>query len=631
VTRLATAASVVLIAGTACSAAPPPAQTPPVPPRREVAEVVVPPPVASVEPEEALPTREEALGRGHELAEAWGQGPRYDEARRQAWLGEQHLDETTVRRLLGAVAKPCLSARDREAEPCKEIAEGSSEAGKITQALMEMLGAIADPAQASSPSMRILVRLDARGLWYAAGQIEELLERRLIASPGPCAPPTAADLEEARRSLSDFAIITGASGARWPSPAELDELAYFYATVASAGPEVGTAVESWASKPLPEGHPDLVARAALRDDLRDALLDGDVDRHAQKAEAYLRTLGYPGPLRLAEENDERWGGAGASYVLREWARSLEILGRYEVAEAPYRRASPGGGMCGTSTASYRDEQIEGAIRTAERRRGCRAVAAERLFAVGRIGPYGTERLAAAGFDVARLYAGALHTLGRDDAAETTRLLQALPSRATEAVARAARLGPEAWATRVRAVAGYADVAGRAGLDRLLEIAEHGSTRDRVLAIDAIGKTADDRGIDPCAPSRFFIGHPSGNDGARPVHSVMDRCDTRLSAKAIDATVRRIAALASDGDPGVRESVASTLGRLASPRGAATLEQLARDPFDAGGRVCVYESGKPEVCGPNLPVARAAKRALDELAKARAARAKQRAERARRRE
>src|SRR5262249_6029068 len=141
--------------------------------------------------------------------------------------------------------------------------------------------------------------------------------------------------------------------------------------------------------------------------------------------------------------------------------------------------------CGTSVSSYRDGQIEGVIRTVERLRGCRAVATERLFSVDRAGPYGAERLAKSGFDVARLYTGALLTLGRDDAAETQRLLQALPSRAPEALARAARLGPEAWATRVRAIAGYADAAGRAGIDRLLEIAEQGGARDRALAIDMI--------------------------------------------------------------------------------------------------------------------------------------------------
>ena len=39
---------------------------------------------------------------------------------------------------------------------------------------------------------------------------------------------------------------------------------------------------------------------------------------------------------MAEEGDVRWGGSGLSYVMRDAARSAEILARNDLAEALYR-------------------------------------------------------------------------------------------------------------------------------------------------------------------------------------------------------------------------------------------------------------------------------------------------------
>jgi hypothetical protein len=586
----------------------------------------------SAPPAEPLLPRDEALAQGRALAASWKDSPS-DAQELATWL--RALDEAQVRRVLTALAHPCLEARDREAPACHELAEGKADEG-VALMMVALLGELADPSPLGGATTRLLVRLDARGLWGAGSAAERILERRMLAHLGTCAPPSAAEIDAARRSLGDLALLTpgdatvtppGATvAARWPTAAELDDLAYFYATVADSGPEVGSAPEATGAKELPAGHPDLEARARMREEARAALLDGALERHVDAAEAYLRTLGYPGPLRLAEEGDERWGGAGASYVLRDTARSAELLGRYELAEALYRRAAPGGGMCGTSTPTRHDEQIKGAIRAAEQRRGCRGAVADRLFTVASDGhhAYGPERLASAGFDVPRLYAAALLTLGRDDAAAVERALQVLPSRAGEASARLSRLGPEAWATRVRAVPGYADTAKGAGLDRLFGLAERGPADARAPSLLAIGVLLEDHGPDPCRPRRTIWGSShSSSRLERRVRGVMDVCATRLDGKTVDAAVRRLAAPAADPDPGVREAAARALGQLGSPRARPALARLARDPFDNGGKVCTTRNGGPEVCEPNRPVALAARDALEALARAEKARAEQR--------
>jgi hypothetical protein len=322
----------------------------------------------------------------------------------------------------------------------------------------------------------------------------------------------------------------------------------------------------------------------------------------------------------------RWGGSGASYLMREAARSAELLGRYDLAEALYRRALPGGGMCGTTVHLRLAAQIAGAVRAAEQRGGCRTAVVERLYALARADtPYGTDSLARAGFDVPRLYAGALLMSGRDDVAALERALLALPSRSAEAVARLTRLGQEAWATRVRALEGYADTAKGAALPWLMALAAQGGATTRTEALHALGALAEDRGYDPCVPTRLgrIWGTHSG-DGRREVRGIMQDCKTRLRAPTIDDLVQRVEAMAKDSDASVREAVANTLGRLGATRSRPVLKALSDDRFDAGGQVCTQRGSEPQVCERNRPVALAAREALDALKRADEARAKQQA-------
>ena len=535
------------------------------------------------------------------------------------------LTEEKTRTLIEALARECLAAQDRDLPLCKQIA--GSDKGfleQLAQTLIRYLGEIAEPSVAPSSSVRLLVRLSGRGAWQAEMALERILVRRAEASLGPCSPPSDPEIAAASTSLKGFVVIEapaspkGAWAVHEPTQTELPDLAYFYAAVATNGPAVGETVEDTSSTTPKPNDPAVTDRRALADQLKAALFDGDLEAHAKLADRYLHTLGFPGPIRAHEDLDARWGGAGFSYVIRDAARSEELLGHDAVAAALYRRAQPGGGMCGTSTASRRDGQIAGVIRATERATGCRAALAERLFAVDLSPEAGPARLERAGFDLARLYRGALLTTNRSERADIERALSSAPSLAVEAQSRLARLGNEAWAVRVRAIPGYADSAKKKAVDRLLGVAERGASADRVDAVNTIGRLVQDKGYDPCDKATTH-GWGESSSGDRQVISLTHRCEDSLDAAERKKLVSRLAALRGSPDPELRTAVAKALGRTGALAAKPLLGPMKSDVFDAGGQVCTSRGSKPAVCTPNRPVKLAAEEALEAIDEAEATR------------
>jgi hypothetical protein len=611
----------------ACAPAPRPA-SPSLSPSPSPSLSPSPSPSPSLSPPPSPPlSHADALTRARALAADLDHLSGAPAAQKTAFFTRAAADDRELARTLAGAFDACLASTDAHPAACEPKSDDEVAA---TSALFEVLGHGGDASAPGGPALRVAVRLAARGVTGATFAVEHLLERRARAASGACAPPSTAEIAAAKASLADLAIVTTRADrleARWPTAAEEDELAYLYAALAESGPEVGSAREDTAAKPLAADHPDVARRATLRAEIAGALASGDLERHLASGEAYLASLGYPGPMRLGEEGDERWGGAGASYVVRDLARSAEILGRHAQAEGLWRRAAPGGGMCGTSTPYHVDLQVEGVVRAGEQARGCRAAIAERLFgvAIDSDHAYGPERLAEAGFDVPRLYAAAWLTLGRDDRPALERALAALPDRSKEALARLASRGTEAWATRLRAIPGYADAARGQAIPRLLALAEAGPTSARVEAIAALGELAWDHGWDPCVPTTtgHLYGHGSSRS-ERKVRGLMDRCETRLDAKATRDLGDAIAKLAGDPSHEVREAAARTLGHLGSPRARPTLERLARDRFADGTQTCsTRPDGQLGPCTDRHPVADAAREALDAIAKADATRAEPR--------
>jgi hypothetical protein len=319
---------------------------------------------------------------------------------------------------------------------------------------------------------------------------------------------------------------------------------------------------------------------------------GDVAEHARAARGYLTSLGYPGALRGDEESTVAWGGPLFAYVMRDLAYSTEILGEMEESAELYRRANPGGGACGTTVHSRYAEQIRGFIRVSEASHGCRPTVAFRLFATSdgdRHEWYGPKRLADAGFDLARLYRGALLTQGRQGAAD--------------------------WDERVRALEGYADTAGKLAIPIAIARAKAGPVEQRTRALRVLSELAASQGSDPCNPSwqGWFRGHWSSMD-ERPIRALNATCASKLNATDLAALVRTVASLAADKEWQVRYGVAHTLGEMGAVASIPTLKLLEADAFEMkGSTICTRTGDGPEKCHPNWPVREQARTALEQIA------------------
>ncbi|MFO0547973.1 MAG: hypothetical protein U0271_06275 [Polyangiaceae bacterium] len=602
-----------LFAVSACSAAPPEEPARPV-----VLEVTAAPSVTALPvapPAEPALTLEAAMPRATELAKLWESAPRYNDVELPRFLAEQNLDPAEVRRVLTAIAADCLAESDSHDPACTELNAAETDRAKLLEPLVELLAELA-PLTLDDPTPALLVRLDTRGSWRSDIGVERIMVRRANASRPKCSPPEADAIAAADASLSDFFVLDWSGKhpiARVPTATEREDLAYLYAAIGDSSPKVATFVEDRSAQPLPEGHPDLEKRQKLRERIKKAMLDGDLETHSKTALEYLATLGYPDPMRVREEQDERWGGDGVNYIMRDLARTEELLGHFKSAEALYRRANPGGGMCGTGVEYRFEEQLGGAIRSAESAGDCRATVADRLYAVGRdrYHQYGADVLAQSGFDVPRLYRAALATRGREDHATLVNALAA-SSFSTQGLARLDDKGEEAWEARIRAVAGFAATAGAAAIPVLLALTDPKETKSvRLDALTYLGLLLEDHGYDPCADGFGFGHYGSGRD----IESLMKKCDTHVDRAILDKTAKTLAKqLVNDPDPDLRKALADTLGELGSAAGKQALKELARDKLQ-NGQLCRSDSAGKEVCEPYYPVASAAKDALEDLAKA----------------
>lgn len=523
---------------------------------------------------------------------------------RQAYQVPEHatelsrggLDEARTVLLVRSALARCLA----HPEPCAGVGilpdERASEAdtadGELVRMLVAQLGAVAGEA-----TLELLARLNAHGVDGAEDAIEQLLERRASGAHTTCAPPTTAELDAKRAAIAGYAVLES-KGAGWqgrpPTPDERDDLAYFFAAIREAGTNVGDAAERGPAA-FGKRAPPSAEREALLRSMDAALARGDVLAHARAARSYLITLGYPGPLRGEEESDIAWGGPRYAYVMRALALSTEMLGDANESAELYRRAAPGGGGCGTSVDTRRASQIRGLIRVTETARGCRPTVSERLYASSsgyRHAWYGPQRLADAGFDLARLYRGALLTRGHDAA--------------------------EDWDTRVRALEGLADTAGKPALAAAVAQAKAGPLASRTRALQVVAQLAQRSGSDPCVPwpGGWFGSHHSSGD-TRSIRSLDATCQTKLSSTEQADLVRALLSLATDRAPEIREHVASTLGEIAPANADAALTTLLSDPFRLeGSTICSSTNGGPDRCRENRPVREAARSALDRIAELR---------------
>jgi len=245
--------------------------------------------------------------------------------------------------------------------------------------------------------------------------------------------------------------------------------------------------------------------------------------------------------------------------------------------------------------------------------------AERLLAVDgaprdaefRQGPsYGTAELADAGYDVARLYRGALVTIHRDISYDDlAAVLAGVPAPLGDAArARLEARGTEAWEHRVLAIEGLADIAQRDALPMLVELARNAPDPVRIRALRALAALAERPVSDPCLPVMGLYGTGAG-EWSREIRTLGRSCESSLKMSEAADLAGQLAPLAADPNPDVRAEAVAALGAIGSPSSLELLRSLVEDPYAVPGAEECEGSGESEVCHPSRPVADAARAAI----------------------
>ncbi|MCA9668479.1 MAG: HEAT repeat domain-containing protein [Myxococcales bacterium] len=487
----------------------------------------------------------------------------------------------------------------------------------------------------SKRSLSLLFRLSELGYWNADSAREAILERAMkrAITRSPCRAPSAAEVAAARTALAGFVVLERAGSrsdklvARAANARELDDLAYLMAASSARGPAVGTWPERGRGNWMRRAKRPSATRREWAKKIAAAKARGDIAEVVFAARRYLESLGYPKGIRTDKVHDYSWGGARYSYVMRDLALAAEANGDLVDAAFAYRRANPGGGACGSSYWSNWTDQVKGVIRAEERRGRCRAVVLERLLSVDGSGrTYGPARLAAAGFDVARLYRGALVARDRDLGAATLRgaLARSPHALAQAANARLKQHGNEAFEKRVYAVEGLADTVGAAALPTLVALTRSGSTALRARALRAIAKLAERPRYDPCVPSMFGFGLSGSSAWRRSIRALSRSCKTHLKPRPRARLAAKLHPLLRDPSVDVRRATIETLGQLAARRSIAALRRVAKRDRYASTAHCAQADIDRKRCKARYPLRSEAQQAADKietLLRARAADAK----------
>ena len=461
-------------------------------------------------------------------------------------------------------------------------------------------------------------------------EIDDLYLERAI-SESVCEPPRQKDVDDLKRRLVDFAVVyerRGRLAARLATDQELSDLAYFLVAVDRAGPEVGAGLAQTERELSNE------ERSRLRDDFGAVLRTGDaravVSRGHELFEAF--GLGAVATTPQTMRRSARTVPSGQlSEIMRGVARAHEQRSEFEEAEVLYRGANEGGFICGTGNSARWKSQVKGAIRAAELDGRCLSVVAEHLLDIEPHRPvYGPKRLTDAGFDLARLYRGALVTLNRgadrplprrlggpkpDDELDRLRLtFEALPPEPRQrAVHRLSMAGRQDWERRVHALEGFADVAQAKALPALVRAADEGVTDIQIRALDAIGALARKPDRDPCG-AFGGLGTGSGSFGhkwRRKIRSMSRTCEGMLTKGETRLVVRKLSKHLRNARPRVRVAAARALGEVGAPSSLGALRRLLADPYNANQQSC---DRRPQMCSPVFPVRRAAQSAIDRIKK-----------------
>ena len=508
---------------------------------------------------------------------------------------------------------------------CFDTLKKHTEDDDFFRSLVKLLGEMAD-----GEALPLLWQLDKRGYYVASSARERIFERRLEAHNRKhnCTPPTEAEQHTVAQKLEHYVSFEMKDDifiARLLNPDQRNDLAYFLASVADADPPVGYSPEHRGGSFTQIAKQDPGQEKRMKA-LSIAQRAGDLDQMRHAAKGYLAYLGYPGPINAAGENAYSWGGPIYAHMLATLAEVDESQGKYREAADHYRRGRPGGGACGTSVRSRLNDQIKGFIRTTEQSGQCRAALPYRLLGIddnrNDRAKYGREFLTRSGFDVARLYRGALVTLYYDapievlDRAIRSKHSPLLEDQRKKALKQLADNGNANWESRVLALEGLANL-GRANIGTLLRVAQEGYPPAQKRALRAIGRLAMRPQGNPCL-RRCVNGIQSLGVGGvssrweRPVRSSGYDCKGYFDRAMRDQLARQLASLLRSADMTTVESAITALGMIASPVVISKLKPFLKSRYAKPG-MCIQRTVKgKEKCVPIYTLRDTSKEALKRI-------------------
>jgi hypothetical protein len=245
------------------------------------------------------------------------------------------------------------------------------------------------------------------------------------------------------------------------------------------------------------------------------------------------------------------------------------------------RSSDAGVRSGTG--AREDEQTMNFIVRAEATHHCRSAVTARMLRLSvreTSGPgvadlFGVTPLARAGFDVARLYRGALLTVNQGVPDEQVR---AAVNRAPPAVrppmqAHLERWGHPDWEFETRAVEGWADLRGRAAFPRLLELASSASLRVRLRTLKALAQLVRESHECGVSCGGWRVVGTVGWSEAASVRALDEHCAEALTETERGELTRALLPLASDASEELRAALTQVLGALGAPSARDTLVGL----------------------------------------------------------
>ncbi len=352
-----------------------------------------------------------------------------------------------------------------------------------------------------------------------------------------CLAPTGSEVAQMKKNLLDFVVIRGEPQhllATFPTAEELEDLAYFMVAVAEESREM-------------RGYGDRLGSLAEKDSERELSRNRLFSSLKQS---------YPDLLINQQEEDgpeETWSHSNSPESEEEPVRAL-VWALFEA------------GRCAEATALYqvsyspeekRSQFIRASISCEERQQHCRGTVSARLASINMPASdpdnlYGPQRLAAAGFDVHRLYRGAWLTAFRDmDSLQLKALFEKSPApMRAAALSRLAKNGPEAWEFRVRALEGLADLEQKLSIERLMQVVRVRqlsveypvSSSPTIRSIDILTALTSRPWADPCkmAPEKVeaFVSSVGAERDERNI-LVLSKCGEVLDFNEREQLAKRV--------------------------------------------------------------------------------------------